>query len=70
MSIKNEQSGNIGHTKHRTKANRTQKDNTTQTTTKMSNTDSTKTRGGDTSAHEGLTVPSSYKTPAMGYPCT
>jgi len=44
-AIKNGQSrdtGNIGHTIHRTKINKAQKHNKTQKTKKMSNTDPTK----------------------------
>ena len=34
--------GNIGHTRHRTKTNKTEKQNISQKTKKMSNTDTTK----------------------------
>jgi len=46
-AIKNEQSrdtGNIGHTRHRTKANKTKK-NTNKKAKKKNNTDPTKNRG-------------------------
>jgi hypothetical protein len=47
-TIKNGQSrntGNIRHTKHKTKTNKTKKCNTTQKIKKMINTDSTKNLG-------------------------
>ena len=37
--------GNIGHTRHRTNTNKTQKYNTPPKTTKLSSTDPTKNRG-------------------------
>jgi len=57
-SIMNEHcrdTGNIGHTNHRTMTKKTI--NTTQKTKKMSNTDPTKNQGMNTDAREGLAVP-------------
>jgi hypothetical protein len=62
--IHNEQSkvnGSIGHTRHRTKTNTTQKHNTTQKTKKMSHTDSTRNWWMNADARKGLAIPVSHR---------
>jgi hypothetical protein len=63
-AINNEQSkanGSIGHTRHRKKTNKAQKHNTTQKTTKMSHTDSTRNWWMIAGARKGLAIPVSHK---------